>query len=52
MDVRVQHGQAQITLDLWQIEEILMDLRSGSEWFELENSSKELMDSLYELGVK
>ena len=52
IDVRVSHGQVQITMDVVEIEGILMDLRHGRDWFELEGESEELMESLYDLGVK
>lgn len=52
MDVRVSGGQAQITLDLRDLEDVLMDLRAARDWFDLESRTEDLIDALYEKGIK
>lgn len=52
MDVRVQGGEAQITLDLRDLEDILQDLRYVAEQEGLEPRTEDLVNALYELGVK
>lgn len=50
MDVRVQGGEAQITLDLRDLEDIVEDLNSVEHG--LSPRSQDFLDALYEKGVK
>lgn len=53
MDVRVQGGEAQITLDLRDLEDILIDLGYADSSEEgLEPRTQDLVDLLAEKGIK
>lgn len=52
MDIQVRGGEAQITFDLRDLEDILMDLRAARDSFDLEPRTEDLIEQLYELGVK
>lgn len=51
MDVRVQGGQAQITLDLRDLEDILSDLFLVENQEGLEPRTQDLVDALRERGI-
>ena len=52
MDAYVSGGEIQITMDLRDVEDLLVDLRHVTEDRELEPRTQDLVDMLYEKGIK
>jgi hypothetical protein len=52
MDAYVSGGEIQITMDLRDVEDLLVDLRYVTEDRELEPRTQDLVDMLYEKGIK
>ncbi len=51
MDVRVQGDEAQITLNLRDLEDILVDLKYVTNYERLEPRTQDLIDALRDKGV-